>query len=83
MPEGPRDGNPELTDLTSAFDPGRLDGSVPPIPASAVEIPDATVNAFPPAMNCRSLGITPVPLPNAPSAPPPGFKPRTTAHPAD
>ncbi len=83
MPEGPRDGSSALTDLTPAFDPGRLDGSVPPIPASEAEIPDAMVNAFPPAMSCRSLGITPVTLPNAPSSPPPGFKPRTDTHPAD
>jgi phospholipase C len=83
MPEGPRDGNPSITDLTGAFDPARLDGSVAPIPASAAEIPDAIVNAFPPAMSCSSLGIAPVSLPNAPSAPPPGFQPRTTAHSAD
>jgi phospholipase C len=83
LPEGPRDGNPAITDLLGAFDPARLDGSSPPIPASAAEIPDAAVNAFPPPMSCASLGITPVSLPNAPSTPPPGFKPRVPDHPAD
>jgi phospholipase C len=76
MPEGPRDGNPALTDLTGAFDPARLSGAAPPIPASAAEIPDDAVNTFPPKMNCRSLGITPDTLPNAPSTPPPGFTAR-------
>ena len=83
LPEGPRDGNPAITDLAGAFDPARLDGTAPPIPASAAEIPDATVNAFPPPMSCSSLGITPVALPNAPSAPPDGFTPRVAVHPAD
>jgi phospholipase C len=76
LPEGPRDGNPAITDLLGAFDPARLNGSAPPIDAAAAEIPDAVVNTFPPAMNCQSLGITPVTLPNAPSTPPPGFMPR-------
>ncbi len=76
LPEGPRDGNSAITDLLGAFDPARLDGSAPPIPATDAQIPDDVVNAFPPAMSCGSLGITPVALPNAPSTPPPGFIPR-------
>ncbi len=76
LPQGPRDANPAVTDLLGAFDPGRLAGSTPPIAGSAAEIPDAMVNTFPAAMNCRSLGITPVTLPNAPPAPPPNFNPR-------
>jgi phospholipase C len=76
MPEGPRDGNPAITDLLGAFDPARLAGTLPSIPASDAEIPDAVVNANPPAMSCRSLGITPVTLPNVPSTPPLGFVPR-------
>ena len=82
LPEGPRDGNPAITDLLGAFDPARLDGSQPPIPASDAEIPDGVVNAFPPAMSCSSLGIAPVALPNAPSTPPPGFMPRVAPRPA-
>lgn len=73
LPEGPRDANPAITDLLGAFDPARLDGSAPPISASDALIPDAVVNAFPPAMNCRSLGIEPVALPNASSSPPAGY----------
>jgi phospholipase C len=83
LPEGPRDGNAALTDLTGAFDPERIDGTKPPISAAAAEIPDDVVNAMPPAMNCRSLGITPVTLPNAPSTPPPGFAPRIAPSPAN
>ncbi|MGA8534727.1 MAG: alkaline phosphatase family protein [Candidatus Tumulicola sp.] len=81
LPEGPRDANPAITDLFGAFDPARLDGSAPPIPAADAEIPDAVVNAFPPAMSCGSLGITPVLPPNAPSAPPAGFAPRILPQP--
>jgi phospholipase C len=69
----PRDADPAVTDLLGAFDPARLTGSAPPIPASEAEIPDAVVNTMPAAMNCRTLGITPVTLPNAPSTPPPNF----------
>src|SRR5579863_4030357 len=80
MPEGPRDGNPAITDLLGAFDPDRLSGTASPIPAADAEITDTVVNAFPPAMNCGTLGITPVALPNAPSAPPSGFTPRVANH---
>ncbi|MBV8147548.1 MAG: phosphoesterase, partial [Candidatus Eremiobacteraeota bacterium] len=76
LPEGPRDGKPAITDLLGAFDPNRLAGSTPPIPAAQAEIDDAVANAIPPKMNCASLGITPVALPNAPSTPPPGFTAR-------
>ena len=76
MPEGPRDANPAITDFSGAFDPARLSGATPPIPASEAEIADDAVNTFPPKMSCRSLGITPDALPNAPSTPPPGFAAR-------
>lgn len=82
MPEGPRDANPAIGDLLGGFDSQRLDGSVPPIAASQAEIDDATVNAFPPPMSCRTLGITPVALPNAPSTPPPGFSARVVTGPS-
>ena len=81
LPEGPRDGDPTVSDLLGGFDPERLDGSAPLISAAQAEIPDATVNVFPPAMNCRTLGLTPVTLPNAPSTPPPGFRPRVAPRP--
>jgi phospholipase C len=75
-PRGPRDGDPNITDLLGGFDPARLAGAAPPIPAADAEVSDPVVNAFPAAMNCRTLGITPVTLPNAPSTPPPSFTPR-------
>ncbi len=75
LPRGPRDADPAITDLLGGFDPTRLAGTAPPIPAANAEIADSIVNAFPPAMNCASLGIAAVTLPNA-SAAPPGFNPR-------
>jgi phospholipase C len=76
LPRGPRDADPALTDLLGGFDSARLAGTAPPIPAANAEIADSIVGAFPPAMSCATLGIAPVTLPNAPSAPPPGFNPR-------
>jgi phospholipase C len=76
MPEGPRDSNPAVTDLLGGFDPARLSGETPPIAAAQAEIPDGVVNTIPAAMNCATLGVAPVALPNAPSAPPPNFMPR-------
>jgi phospholipase C len=73
MPQGPRDMNPNLTDLLGGFDPARLDGTRSPIPASQAEIPDAVVNHFPPAMSCADTGVTPVKIPGASLTPPKGF----------
>ncbi len=75
MPEGPRDANPRVTDLLGGFDPARLAGSKPPIPASEAEIPEAIVNRFPPAMSCSQIGVSPVSVPGALPAPPAGFNP--------
>jgi phospholipase C len=75
LPQGPRDGNPALTDLTGGFDPARLAGTRAPIPASAAEIPERIVNTIPTPMNCAAIGVTPVKLPT--EAPPRGFFPRT------
>lgn len=72
----PRDADSSMTDLLGAFDPARLNGSAPPILSSYAEIPDDAVNVFPSSMNCRTLGLAADVLPNAPSTPPPGFKPR-------
>jgi phospholipase C len=76
-PQGPRDGNPRLTNLLGGFDPQRLDGTRPPIPATAAEIPNAVVNMIPTPMSCGSIGITPETLPTS-EAPPPNFAPRTS-----
>jgi phospholipase C len=76
MPEGPRDANPRLTNLLGGFDPARLAGAKPPIPASEAEIPDPVVNHFPAAMSCADTGVTPLAVPGASPSPPPGFNPR-------
>jgi phospholipase C len=78
LPRGPRDANPAITDLLGGFDPARLAGTATPIPASAAEIPDATILALPARMSCKSLGITPVAVPGEMPAPPAGFAPRTS-----
>ena len=72
-PEGPRDANPQLTDLLGGFDPARLAGRQPPIPASEAEIPDAVVDHFPPRMTCSQTGVTPVLIPGASLTPPKDF----------
>lgn len=76
LPEGPRDGNPRLTDLLGGFDAGRLAGTKPPLPASDAEIADSVVEHFPARMSCKDTGATPVSIPGASPAPPPGFNPR-------
>ncbi|HEV2349680.1 MAG TPA: alkaline phosphatase family protein [Terriglobia bacterium] len=73
LPQGPRDNNANLTDLLGGFDPARLAGAMPPIPATEAEIPDEVVNHFPAAMTCRDTGVTPVVVPGASSAPPSVF----------
>ena len=59
---GPHDDlTPGTGTLLSGFDPARLTGSAPPIPASFAEIADADVAAVPPYDNkgCAKLGIVP------------------------
>jgi phospholipase C len=75
MPEGPRDADPRLTDLTGAFDPARLEGSASPIPASEAVIPDSAISTFPAPMNCSTLGMRPVSIPGASLSPPAGYGP--------
>jgi phospholipase C len=60
---GPADAlTPDVTDLSSAFDPARLAGKAPPLPASYVTVPDDLVKQLPEASGygCKALGITPV-----------------------
>lgn len=73
LPQGPRDTVPSLSDLTGGFDPARLSGHVPPIPASQAEIPDAVVNHFPPRMTCKDTGAEPVTVPGGSLTWPEGF----------
>ncbi|MDF5736340.1 MULTISPECIES: phospholipase C [unclassified Nostoc] len=59
---GPRDINSPITDsLLSGFDPKRLLGVSPPLPASFAKIPDSIVNTLPHygGEGCRAIGITP------------------------
>jgi phospholipase C len=53
---------PGVTDLAAAFDPARLLGRAPPLPAAYAEIPDRLIRALPPAtgLGCKALGIVPV-----------------------
>ncbi len=78
LPKGPRDTNPAITDLLGGFDPARLAGTSPPIAAEQAQIPDKAVGTFPPPMNCQSLGITPVAVPDEMATPPAGFATRTS-----
>jgi len=71
---GPRDTNSSITDsLLSAFDPRRLDGRAPPLPASYVTIPDRVVASLPHygGAGCQAIGITPEDHRQGISAPPP------------
>lgn len=59
---GPRDINSPITDsLLSGFDPKRLLGISPPLPASFAEIPESIVNNLPhyAGNGCQAIGITP------------------------
>ena len=73
LPEGPRDTNPRLTDLTGGFSPARLSGAKPPIPASQAEIPSQVVDTFPPPMTCKDTGVMPVAIPGGSLTWPKGF----------
>jgi phospholipase C len=60
---GPADAlTPDVTDLSSAFDPARLAGTAPSLPPSYVTVPDNLVDTLPEASGygCKALGITPV-----------------------
>jgi phospholipase C len=80
LPEGPRDTNRRLTDLTGGFDPRRLTGESAPLPASTAEIPDDVVGRFPPPLSCKTIGVEPVAVPGALSSPPSGFAPRPSQY---
>ncbi len=59
---GPRDLNaPETDDLLSAFEPRRLSGEMPPLPASYATIPDDVVTSLPHygGKGCAAIGMTP------------------------
>jgi phospholipase C len=59
---GPRDINSTITEsLLSGFDPKRLQGKSPPLPASFAMIPDNVVTTLPHygGRGCQEIGITP------------------------
>jgi phospholipase C len=59
---GPRDINSPITEsLLSGFDPKRLLGTSPTLPASFATIPDSVVNTLPHygGHGCQATGITP------------------------
>ncbi|HTJ27524.1 MAG TPA: alkaline phosphatase family protein [Candidatus Limnocylindria bacterium] len=68
-PEGPRDINSMVGDLTGALDEAKLSGASAPIPAAMAEIPAPSV---PPSMSCSTLGLTPSPVL---ASPPPSYTP--------
>ncbi len=77
MPFGPRDGSDKNGDLSGGFDPDRLSGKTPPIPAAQAEIADDVVRTIPSPWSCKSIGVRPVPPPQGVSdTPPAGFNPR-------
>ncbi len=87
---GPKDdGVPEEGDLLSAFDPGRLAGSVPPLPPDYAAIQPARFAALPldGGAGCRAIGVVPVDLQPGFSAthidisPPVDFNPRPETDP--
>ena len=82
---GPHDDlTPGTGDLVSGFDPARLAGTAPPIPASFAELPDSDVATVPPYGNkgCAKLGITPEDARQGYHEPVPGdFNPRPTTYP--
>ncbi len=82
---GPHDDlTPGTGGLLSGFDPGRLLGRTPPIPAAYALIPPEVVNSLPHygGEGCRALGITPADVQQGYAEPiPPDFNPRPSSFP--
>lgn len=62
---GPEDAlTPDVTDLSGAFDPARLSGRAPPLPASYAMTPTRLVDMQPQTLSghfgCKQIGIVPV-----------------------
>ncbi|MGH7714721.1 MAG: alkaline phosphatase family protein, partial [Vulcanimicrobiaceae bacterium] len=84
---GPADAlTPDVTDLSSAFDPARLAGLAPPLPASYATVPSNLVDELPEASgyDCKALGITPVDIAlGVPNDIPTDFNPRPRTDPSE
>ncbi|BCL38047.1 phospholipase C [Nostoc sp. MS1] len=83
---GPRDINSPITEsLLSGFDPRRLLGISPPLPASFAKIPESVVNTLPHygGNGCSAIGITPEDQRQGiVNEVPPGFNPLPSTYPA-
>ncbi len=83
---GPRDINSPITDsLLSGFDPLRLMGILPPLPASFAMIPDSIVKTLPHygGHGCKAIGIEPEDVrQDIVSKIPSGFNPLPSTYPA-
>ncbi len=84
---GPRDTNSAITDsLISGFDPKRLLGISPALPASLAQIPASVINSFPlyNGAGCAAVGITSVDRQQGiANVIPAGFNPRPGQYPAN
>ena len=82
---GPHDDQtPGTGNLLSGFDPGRLMGSAPPLPAAYAQVEDQVANTLPhyAGRGCSALGITPVDVQQNYRAPVPAdFNPRPSTYP--
>jgi phospholipase C len=83
---GPSDGgDTPISELGSAFDPNRLLGITPPVPASLAIIPQAEVTSLPHfgGQGCRALQITPTDVVNGVviDPAPQDFNPRPSSNP--
>jgi phospholipase C len=82
---GPHDDRtPGTGDLLSAFDPDRLTGKAPPLPASYAEIPDDIARAIPPyaGRGCQAIGMVPEDIRQHLANPiPADFNPRPLSYP--
>ena len=82
---GPNDAlSPDVSDLTSAFDPARLSGRAAPLSADYAIIPDDIVNVLPQqsSFGLKDIGIMPVDIArNLPNHVPSDFNPRPRTNP--
>jgi phospholipase C len=82
---GPRDmDTPFTSSLLSGFDPRRLLGLAPPLPASLARIPDEVVSTLPHygGHGCQATGIVPEDVRQGIAEPvPPGFNPLPATYP--
>ena len=83
---GPRDlESPVTASLLSGFDPRRLLGTRPPLPAQLAMIPENAVNSLPHfgGQGCKAIGLTPEDVRQGiPNNVPSGFNPLPSTYPA-